>query len=137
MSTANWVIVLHFVALWGSVITGLIADWRLPISNLVAIPVGLILWAAGLLFNMYVIQRARQEPALHRTEMNRRRYQRIAARTLMNVGVAVAFRSWFTLIVAAILIPFYAAASRSRQRYLEYLRTGMQDDAFPDRTRKG
>ena len=128
---------MHFAALWGSVITGLMADWRLPVSNLVAIPMGLILWAAGFLFNMYVIQGARQEPALHRAEMNRRRYQRIAARTLMNIGVALAFRSWFTLIVAAILIPFYAAASRSRQRYLEYLRTGMQDDAFPDRTRKG
>lgn len=137
MPTANWVIVLHFVALWGSVITGLMADWRLPISILVAIPLGLLLWAAGFLFNMYVIQRARQEPALHRAEMNRRRYQRIAARTLMNVGVGLAFRSWLTLIVAAILIPFYAAASRSRQRYLEYMRTGMQDDAFPDRTRKG
>ena len=73
---------------------------------------------------------------MHRAEMNRRRYQRIAARTLMNIGVALAFRSWLTLLVAAILIPFYATASRSRQRYLEYLRTGMQDDAFPDRMRR-
>ena len=118
-------------------ITGLVAGWRLPINNFLAIPLGLLLWALGFWFNMYVIQKARQEPALHRVEMNRRRYQRIAARTLMNIGVAVAFRSWLTLIVAAVLIPFYAAASRSRQRYLEYLRTGMQDDAFPDRTLKG
>ena len=137
MPTANWVIVLHFAALWGSVLTGLVAGWRLPINNFLAIPLGLLLWALGFWFNMYVIQRARQEPALNRAEMSRRRYLRIAARTLMNIGVAVAFRSWLTLIVAAVLIPFYAAASRSRQRYLEYLRTGMQDDAFPDRTLKG
>jgi hypothetical protein len=38
-----------------------------------------------------------------------------------------------TLIVAVILIPFYAAAARRRQRYLDYMRTGMLSDAFPDR----
>ena len=51
----------------------------------------------------------------------------------MNLGVAIGFGSWLTLIVAAILIPFYAAAARRRERYLDYMRTGMMSDAFPDR----
>lgn len=137
MSSANWVIALHFIALWGSVITGLLADWRLSISVLAAVPLGLVMWAAGFMFNMYVVQRARRGTTRHRAEMTRRRYQRIVARTLMNLGIGLAFRSWLTLLVSALLIPFYAAASRNRQRYLEYLRTGMQDEAFPDRMRKG
>jgi hypothetical protein len=136
MPTANWVIALHFIALWGSVLTGLLAGWRLPLSNLVAIPLGLLLWAAGLLFNIYVIQRVRNSPPMRRSEMTGRSYQRITARTLMNLGLGLLFRSWLTLIVAILLIPFYTAASRSRRRYLDYMRTGMQDDAFPDRMQK-
>lgn len=133
MPQANWVIVLHFFLLWGSVITGLAAGWRIPIPIYVSLPLGLMIWAVGLLYNLSATQRHRRGPATHRAALARRGYQRIIARTIMNLGVAVGFRSWLTLIVAVILIPFYAAAARRRQRYLDYMRTGMLSDAFPDR----
>jgi hypothetical protein len=133
MPQANWVIILHFVLLWGSVITSLAAGWRINMPLPVAIPLGVMLWLLGILYNFSVIQRQRRGAATHRTAQARRSYLRIAARTIMNVGVALAFRSWLTLIVAAILIPFYAAAARRRERYLDYMRTGMLSDAFPDR----
>ena len=124
---------MHFVLLWGSVITGLAAGWRIPIPIAVAIPLGLMIWALGLLYNVSLTQHHRRGPATHRTALARRSYQRIAARTIMNLGVAIGFRSWLTLIVAALLIPFYAAAANRRRRYLDYMRTGVLSDAFPDR----
>jgi len=133
MPQANWVILLHFVLVWGSIITGLAAGWRLPIPIVVSIPLGLMIWALGLLYNVSVTRRYRRGPATHRSALVRRSYQRIAARTIMNLGIAIGFRSWLTLIVAALLIPFYASAANRRQRYLDYMRTGMMSDAFPDR----
>jgi hypothetical protein len=51
----------------------------------------------------------------------------------MNLGIGVAFRSWLTLLVALILIPFYALAAHQRRQYLDYMRSGMLSGAFPDR----
>jgi hypothetical protein len=92
-----------------------------------------MIWALGLLYNVGVNQRYHRGPATHRSAQARRSYQRITARTIMNLGVALGFRSWLTLLIAVILIPFYAAAARRRQRYLDYMRTGVLSDAFPDR----
>ena len=133
MPQANWVILLHFVLLWGSVITGLAAGWRINIPLSVAIPIGAMIWLMGFLYNVSLIQRQRRGIAPHRTVLASRSYLRITARTVMNLGIAVGSRSWLTLIVAAILIPFYAAAARRRERYLDYMRSGMLSDAFPDR----
>ena len=133
MPQANWVIVLHFLLLWGSVITGLAAGWRMPVAFIVSIPLGLMIWVLGLLYNFSIIQRYRRTSLTHSTAQSRRNYQRIIARTIMNLGVAIASRSWLTLIVAAVLIPFYASAARRRQRYLDYMRSGVMSDAFPDR----
>jgi len=133
MPQANWVIVLHFLLLWASVITGLAAGWNMPIPIVVSAPLGLMLWALGFLYNLSANQRYRRGVATHRSAQARRSYQRITARTIMNLGVAVGFRSWLTLLVAILLIPFYATAARRRQRSLDYLRTGVLSDAFPDR----
>ncbi len=133
MPQANWIIWLHFAALWGSVITGLTADWRMPVPIAVCVPLGIMIWALGLLYNLSAIRHSRRGSATHRAALARRSYQRITARTIMNLGIVVGFRSWLTLIVAAVLVPFYAAAARRRQRYLDYMRTGVLSDAFPDR----
>jgi hypothetical protein len=133
MPQANWVIILHFILLWGSVITGLAAGWRINIPLAVAVPLGLVIWALGFVYNVSIVRRQRLRLATHRLAASRRGYQRILARTVMNVGVALGFRSWLTLIIAVLLIPFYAAAARRRERYLDYMRTGMLSDAFPDR----
>ena len=136
MPQGNWIIALHFVLLWGSVITGLAAGWRIPIPLPVAVLLGLMVWSVGFLYNVDINRRRRGGPALHRAALARRGHLRIAARTLMNLGVALGFKSWLTLIVAFLLIPFYAAAARGRQRYLDYPRSGMLGDAFPDRVVK-
>ena len=133
MPQANWIIVLHFIVLWGSIITSLAAGWRIPITVIVSIPLGIMLWVLGLLYNVSAIQRHRHDAATRWSALGRRSYHRITARTIMNLGAAVAFRSWLTLIASIILIPFYAAAARRRQRYLDYMRTGVLSDAFPDR----
>ncbi|MEW6555175.1 MAG: hypothetical protein AB1384_12930 [Actinomycetota bacterium] len=117
-------------------ITGLAAGWRINIPLAVAVPLGLLVWAAGFLYNISIVRRRRQRLATHRSAVTRHGYQRILARTAMNLGVALGFRSWLTLIIAALLIPFYAAAARRRERYLDYMRTGMLSDAFPDRVIK-
>jgi len=91
------------------------------------------MWILGFLYNLSANQRYRRGQATHRSAQARRSYQRITARTIMNLGVAVGFRSWLTLLVTLILIPFYATAARRRQRYLDYMRTGVLSDAFPDR----
>jgi MFS family permease len=136
MPQANWVIVLHIIILWGSVFAGLTAGWRLPFSYVVAIPLGLIIWGAGLLYNLYNIQRFRRRPARHQAELNRRVYQRIVARTMMNLGIGLATRSLLTIIAAVVLIPIYIVAANKRRQYLDYLRSGMQSDVFPDRIAK-
>ncbi len=136
MPQANWMIVLHFVTLWGSIGIGLMAGWKLPIANLVAIPLGIVLWAVGLTYNAYNIRRMREKSAGHRTALARRGYRRIVARTIMNLGFVLAFRSWLTLIVAIILIPFYVLAAHQRRQYQDYMRSGMLSDAFPDRISK-
>ena len=119
--------------LWGSVITGLIAGWSLPISYVVTIPLGLALWAVGFLYNLFTMGRFKRGRLLYREALTRRGYQRIFARTVMNLGVAMFFRSWLAILAAFLLIPLYSTAARRRRLYLDYIRTGMLSDAFPDR----
>jgi hypothetical protein len=133
MPQANWVIIVHFGLLWGSVITSLAAGWRIPMPYYVSVPLGIIVFILGFLYNVSIVNRYRHGEEMHRLALARRGYQRIAARTIMNIGVALGFRSWLTLIIALLLIPVYTSAIRRRQRYLDYMRTGMLSDAFPDR----
>ena len=136
MPQANWIILLHFLALWGSVITGLASRWRVPVPFAVSIPLGAMIWLVGFLYNLNALRSQRTGGASHRAALQRRTYRRIGARTVMNLGVALAFRSWLTVIVSFLLVPLYANAARRRQQYLDYLRTGMMSDAFPHRVKR-
>lgn len=136
MSQANWIIFLHFAAVWLSVITSLMAGWTLPFQPYLSFALGFMTWVLGFLINLRLLASSRNRPATYATARARRSYQRIAARTIMNLGIGIAFRSWLTLLIAGILIPFYATAARQRRTYLDYLRTGMLSDAFPHRVRR-
>jgi hypothetical protein len=136
MSQANWIIFLHVAAVWLSVITSQVAGWTLSVHPYLSLALGVMMWALGFLFNLRLIASSRSGAATHATAHARRSYQRIAARTIMNLGIGIAFRSWLTLLVAGMLIPFYASAARQRRNYLDYLRTGMLSDAFPHRVRR-
>lgn len=133
MPQANWVILLHLLLLWGSVITGLASQWRIPLPLSLSLPLGAMIWLLGVFYNLRTLRRQRFIAESHRLAVQKRLYHRIAARTVMNLGVVVASRSWLTLIVTALLIPLYANAARRRQQYLDYLRTGILSDAFPHR----
>lgn len=133
MPQANWIILLHFLLLWGSVITGLASQWRIPLPLSLSLPLGAMIWLLGVFYNLSTLRRQRLNAESHRLAVQKRVYHRIAARTVMNLGVVVASRSWLTLVVTALLIPLYANAARRRQQYLDYLRTGMLSDAFPHR----
>jgi hypothetical protein len=134
MPQANWVIILHTIVLWGSVFAGLTAGWRLPVSYALLAPLGIIVWVSGFLYNLKNIRRFRRRPALSREDLASKGYRRIFGRTAMNLGVGLASGSWLTLIAAALLIPFYVMAANQRRQYLDYLRSGMLSDVFPDRT---
>lgn len=133
MSQANWIILLHFLAVWMSVALSLMAGWNLPLKPYISIPLGLTVWCLGFLLNMRVVRSFRREPRLQFIAQARKSYQRIAARTIMNLGISLLFRSWFTMLVSGMLIPFYINAAKKRRAYLDYLRTGMLHDAFPNR----
>ncbi|MBC7246393.1 MAG: hypothetical protein H5T73_01265 [Actinobacteria bacterium] len=136
MSQGNWIVFVHFIAIWLSVITSLVAGWSLSIHNYVSFPVGCMVWLLGLLINLRQLRDFRMSPTTRRRQYSQISHQRIAARTIMNVGIALAFRSWFTLLVAGLLIPMYISAARKRRAYLDYLRTGMLSDAFPHRVKR-
>lgn len=133
MPQANWVIFLHFIVLWGSVAVSTMAGWLLPISYALTMPLGILLWAVGFIYNLYTMGRSRRGKRHDGMGMGRRYYQRVFARVVMNLGVGLAFRSWLAMILGLLLIPFYFSAARRRMQYLDYMRTGMLSDAFPDR----
>ncbi len=136
MSQGTWIVFVHFAAVWLSVATSLVAGWSLPIRIYVSFPLGCMLWCLGLLLNLRLVRFLRLDTAAYRARRTQYSYQRVAARTLMNAGIALAFRSWFTMLVTAMLIPFYISASRKRREYLDYLRTGMLSDALPHRVKR-
>ena len=133
MPQENLLIALHFILLWGSVTIGLVAGLLLPVSNLIAIPLAVILWAFGFFYNFRLVQ---TRPAYNpnRPGAGRKSYERITARTLMNLGIAIVFRSWITLIAAIILIPLYTWAARKKRQYLDSLHGHGVADVFPDRS---
>jgi len=136
MPQANWIILLHFAAVWLSVITSLMAGWHLPLSYSLSIPLGLMVWFLGFLVNLRLIRISAVASARTQASQVRKSYRRIFARTIMNLGISLTFRSWFTMMVSALLIPLYATAARQRRAYLDYLRTGMLSNAFPHRIRR-
>ncbi len=133
MPQGNWIIPLHFMAIWMSVATSLMAGWSIGLQPYVSFPLGFVIWSTGFFLNLRVLEGQRRRKATHSKAHVERSYRRIAARTVMNLGIALAFRSWLTMMTAGILIPFYLEAAKKRRMYLDYLRTGMLHDAFPHR----
>jgi hypothetical protein len=135
MPQENLVVALHFFLLWGTVIIGLAAGLLLPVSKLIAIPLGVVLWILGFLYNFHLMQRRRVRN-LHSHLSSSRSNGRIAARSLMNLGIAFGFRSWLTIIAAFILIPLYMWAVARRREYLDFARERNTGEVFPHRSRK-
>ncbi len=119
MPQGNWIVFMHFIAVWLSVVISLMARWSMSVKVYVLLPLGIMTWALGFLLNMHLLRSSRERPALYQAAQLRRIYLRITARTIMNVGIALAFRSWFTLLVTGILIPFYVSAGKARRVYLD------------------
>jgi hypothetical protein len=120
MPQENLVVALHFLFLWGTVIAGLEAGLLLPFSKLIAIPLGAALWAIGLFYNFHLIQ-TRRAQSPHVRSLPPRSNERIAARTLMNLGIALGFRSWLTIITAFLLIPLHLWSARRTMEYLGFI----------------
>jgi hypothetical protein len=135
MPQENLVVALHFFLLWGTVIIGLAAGLLLPVSKLIAIPLGVLLWILGLLYNLHLVQRRRVRNP-HARVSSSRGNGRIAARSLMNFGIAFGFRSWLTIIAAFILIPLYMWAVARRREYVDFAREPDTGDVLPDRLRR-
>lgn len=133
MPQGNWIILLHFVLMWMSVATSLMAGWSMPLRPYISLPLGLIIWLLGFFLNLRVMETQRRRRATHSRAHVQQSYRRIAARTVMNLGIALGFRSWLTMLIAGILIPFYFEAAKRQRMYQDYLRTGMLHDAFPNR----
>lgn len=94
--------IAEFVAVLASVAVAYITHWRMPISPWIAAPIGLVLWACGFMYTMYL--RGKWKEARERRERptRRRGFPFVEARAAMHLGVALGFRSWPTLIVAAV-----------------------------------
>lgn len=133
MPQGNWIILLHLLAIWMSVATSLMAGWSISLRPYITLPLGFMLWLLGFFFNLRLIETRRRKRATHSRAHVQESYRRITARTVMNLGIALAFRSWLTMIVAGLLIPLYIEAAKRQRMYLDYLRTGTLSDAFPNR----
>jgi hypothetical protein len=108
----------EFVAILASVVIAYMTHWRMPISSWIAAPIGLALWACGFGYTMYL--RSGWKKAAQRRERppRRRGFPFVEARAAMHLGVALGFRSWPTLIVAAVIIVINLAMAVSLRRKL-------------------
>lgn len=134
MSDASWIIPLHFLLVWGSVLISMASQWRMPLPFGLAAGLGFTMWLVAMALNTMRVNRFRTGAI--RLSYRQRESSRILARTLMNLAISILFRSWLTLIVAFCLVPLYIHASRVRERFLHYLRTGIWDQALPGRTHR-
>lgn len=134
MSDASWIIPVHFLLIWGSVLISLASHWKIQLPLGAAMGLGAALWLSATALNASRVSRFRAGSA--RRTFRQREASRILARTFMNLGISIFFRSWFTFIVTFMMIPVYYHASRVRERFLHYLRTGIWDQALPGRTHR-
>jgi hypothetical protein len=107
MASMQWLVVVQLVLVWGSVIIGLLTGWRMPLPRWAAIPAGLAIWFGGLILNLQGRKRFREVMGPGGLKARKRGYPLIAGRTAMNLGIALAFRSWPTLVATALLLAFY------------------------------
>jgi len=94
--------IAEFVAVLASVLIAYVTHWRMPISPWIAAPTGLVLWACGFMYTMYLRGKWKEAAERHERPARRRGFPFVEARAAMHLGVALGFRSWPTLIVALV-----------------------------------
>jgi len=134
MSDGSWIIPVHFLVVWGSVLISIASRWRMRLPLGAALGLGIAIWLAAMVLNASRVRRFRAGDT--RMTFRQRESSRILARTLMNIGISVLFKSWLTLIVSFLMVPVYLYASRVRERFLHYLHTGIWEQAMPGRTHR-
>jgi hypothetical protein len=122
MNTANRkrlqaLFVFEFAAVLASVAIAYATHWRIPVSPWVAAPIGLVLWACGFIYTMHLRSEWKEATERRRRPARRRGFPFVEARAAMHLGVAIGFRSWPTLIVAAacLAINLWLAISMRRR----------------------
>ncbi len=118
--------------IWGSAILfSVVLEWRLPIPLWAGLVFGILLWIAGLLFAIQVTaerRRLRRGTARAGTRlMGLVAHPYATSRLMMNLGVALAFRSWVTLIIAVLLYPLYTMLARRRRSALSVNRRQLEN----------
>ncbi len=118
--------------IWGSAILfSVVLKWRLPIPLWAGLVFGVLLWIAGLLFAIQVTaerRRMRRGTARAGTHlMGLVAHPYATSRLTMNLGVALAFRSWVTLIIAVLLYPLYTMLARRRRSALSVNRRQLEN----------
>jgi hypothetical protein len=95
-------LIIELIAIWGSVILGLALHSHIPMPAAAAVPIGLLLWIGGFAYTLYLRQSIQKRRETGAIAMQRPRgYPMVEARAAMHFGVAIGFRSWPTLGVAA------------------------------------
>lgn len=94
------------VAILVSVVVAFVTRWRMPVSPWIAAPAGTALWACGLLYTLHLRKDLREAVERRVRPARKRGYPMVEARAAMHLGVALGFRSWPTLIVAAACLVF-------------------------------
>jgi type IV secretory pathway TrbD component len=100
MQNIQWIFLSELVLIWGSVILGFAAHWRIPLSPWIAAPIGLALWIFGFIFTLHLRKELKEVREKRVRPVRRRGYPMVEARAAMHFGVALGFRSWPTLGVA-------------------------------------
>ncbi len=87
----------------GSVVAAYLLQWRIPLPVWLAVPAGLLLWLGGLMFTLNRRRRWMAQNGVRSRRGGRNGYPLVKARGIMHLGVALGFRSWPTLALAAVL----------------------------------
>lgn len=129
---APGLLLVNIFFIWGSAILfGVVLKWRLPIPLWAGLVFGILLWIAGLLFAIQVTaerRRLRRGTARSGTHlMGLVAHPFATTRLMMNLGMALAFRSWVTLIIAILLYPMYTLMAKRRRSALSVNRRQLEN----------
>ena len=125
-------LLINVFFIWGSAILfSVVLNWRLPIPLWAGLVFGILLWMAGLLLAIKVTaerRRLRRGTARSGTHlMGLVAHPFATTRLMMNLGIALAFRSWVTLIIAVLLYPLYTMLAKRRRSALSVNRRQLEN----------
>ena len=124
-------LLINVFFIWGSAILfSLILKWRLPVPLWAGLVFGRLLWIAGSLLAILVRaerRRLRRGTARSGTHlMGLVAHPFATSRLMMNLGIALAFRSWVTLVIAILLYPTYTLLAKRRRSALSVNRRQLE-----------